>query len=514
MTATVLRAAFAQTEPNSPSALAFREVSKSFSAVRVLDRVSLEVHAGEVHMLLGENGAGKSTLMKVLCGAHQPDEGEILFDGRPAKMHSPADAASHGVAVVFQEFSLVPYLTVAQNIFLSREPLRRQLPFLVDHARLHRDARILLDRVGADIDTYAKVVDLPVAQQQLVEIAKALSQDARILVMDEPTAALSDHEREKLFDIVARLKRDGTAIIYVTHRMDEVFRLGDRITVLRDGSVVQTLLPRDTDQSRLVDLMVGRSIDQAFARRFRSTQTAETILEIRDLRTSTGVVCERLEVRAGEIVGLAGLVGSGRTEIARAVFGADPIESGEITVLGQRAVGRPDRMSDRGVALIPEDRKQQGLAVTHQVKDNILSASLRRLFPHGWYSEPKGRRIAEEIVSRLKIATPGIVAPARALSGGNQQKVVLGKWLARGARLFIFDEPTRGIDVRAKSEIYALLDELVAQGAAVLLVSSELLEIIQLCDRTYVMRERALVGHLPRDQFSEAAILRLAMQGG
>ena len=486
-----------------------RGITKSFPGVRALDAVSLEIRAGEVHVLLGENGAGKSSLMKVLCGAYLADQGEFFHRGEPVAIRSPADARTLGIAVIFQEFSLVPYLSVAQNIFLGREP-RGKIPGSVDHKRMHARARELLDRLGLEVDTRALVHTLGVAQQQLVEIAKALSQEARILVLDEPTAALSERETERLFSIIQRLQSQGVAMIYISHRLAEVFRVGGRITVLRDGRKVGSLLPASTTPDELVSMMVGRKVDTSYARRYCESP-GEVVLEVKGMGAVNGVSGVDLVVRAGEIVGLSGLVGSGRTEVARALFGADRVTAGEVRLLNRSREGGPDRAVRSGMALVPEKRKQEGLALIRSVADNILLASLKRIFPRGWFSPAKGIGVASERIRQLRIVTPGPRQMVQFLSGGNQQKVVVAKWLSADAKLIIFDEPTLGIDVGAKEEIFALIDQLVQRGAAVLMISSELSEVVKVCDRAYVMRDKRVVGELARAELSETNLLRLAM---
>ena len=485
------------------------DIVKTFPGVRALDGVSMALYPGEVHMLLGENGAGKSSLMKVLYGAYRADGGQIRCEGRPVDIRTPADARRLGIAVIFQEFSLVPFLDIAQNIFLGREP--RRAFGLIDHGRMHAQAREVLRALGLDYDTRTPIAHLGVAQQQMVEIAKALSQDARILVMDEPTAAISDREADRLFAVVRKLRADGVAIVYISHRMQEVFALGDRITVLRDGRRVTTLLAGEAEPGALIGLMVGRAVGAVYERQ-RSATPGAPALEVRGLRTDTGVRGVDLVVRVGEIVGLSGLVGAGRTEVARAVFGADPVTAGEVRVFGTRAHGGCHRVAALGVALIPENRKQEGLALRSAIEDNLLLASLWKLFPRGFFHPAAARRRARELIERLRVQPPDPARPVRVLSGGNQQKVVVGKWLAAGCRLFIFDEPTRGIDVGAKAEIFRLIEDLVMQGAAVLLISSELSEIVHVCDRAYVMHDGRITGELPRDRLTEANVLALAMK--
>jgi ribose transport system ATP-binding protein len=497
-----------------------RGISKTFPGVRALEDVSLVVDAGTVHVLLGQNGAGKSTLMRILCGAHHPDAGEILIDGQAARLHSPADARRLGVAVIFQEFSLVPYLDLAHNIFLGREP-GGKIPGTIDRRRMHAEARRLLDGFGLDVDTRTLAHELGVAQQQMVEIAKALSQNARILVMDEPTAALSDREVVRLFERVRALKREGVAIVYISHRLQEIFQIGDRITVLRDGKNVGSFAistdlenPKNLEANleNLVRLMVGRQVTTVYRERFCETP-GEVLLEVRDLRAENGVR-GTLDVKAGEVVGLAGLVGAGRTELARAIFGADRVVSGSVRLIGATPGRGPAGAVRAGMALVPENRQTEGLALMRSVQDNVLVAGLRKLFPSAWYLAAKAARTASDVINRLQIATPSPARLVRFLSGGNQQKVVVGKWLAAGSRFFIFDEPTRGIDIGAKAELFHVIDRLVASGAAVLMISSELPEVVAVCDRAYVMRDKAIVGELKRADLSEENILRMAMHHG
>ena len=490
--------------------LEMREISKSFPGVHALDRVSLSVNAGEVHFLLGQNGAGKSTLIRILCGAHHPDAGEILLDGTPVRLKSPADAHALGIAVIFQEFSLVPYLDLAQNIFLGREP-RGWLPGTVSHRQMHAEARRLLDLLGLELDTHTPAHELGVAQQQIVEIAKALSQDARILVMDEPTAALSDHEVGRLFARIRALTLEGVAVIYISHRLQEIAAIADRITVLRDGRNVASCDAGEVTVDELVHLMVGRQVETTYRQKF-CEQPGDVVLDVSELDADNGVRGATLSVRAGEVVGLAGLVGAGRSELARAIFGADRVTHGSVRVNGTPLGRGPVAAVRAGVGLVPESRKTEGLALMRSVEDNMLLAGLRRMFPSGWYCARAAAHVVSDIIARLRIATPSAQRLTRNLSGGNQQKVVVGKWFVAGSTCFIFDEPTRGIDVGAKAEIYGVIDTLVAGGAAVLMISSELPEMVAVCDRAYVMRDKRIVGELPRRELSEENILKLAMR--
>jgi ribose transport system ATP-binding protein len=494
---------------SAPPLLELNGIAKAFPGVKALEDVSFAVWPGEVHMLLGENGAGKSTLMKVLCGAYRADAGEFFHRGEKVSINSSANAQRLGIAIIFQEFSLVPYLDIAQNIYLGREP-KGAMPGTIDRRKLLRDAKRVLESIGFDIDPTTIAAKLGVAQQQMVEIAKAVSQNARILVMDEPTAALSDRESELLFALIRRLKADGVAIIYISHRMAEVFAIGDRITVLRDGRRVGEVDPARTTPDELVRMMVGRSVDMSYVRHF-TEQPGKVLLEVKGLSAPTGIADVDLVVREGEIVGLCGLVGSGRTEVVRAIFGADSASAGRIIFDGRDKSGGPDEAARLGLALIPENRKSEGLALLRSVADNLMVSALRKFFPRGLFEPRRAQRVSDELIAKLRIATPSARQAVALLSGGNQQKVVIGKWLAAGARLFIFDEPTRGIDVGAKAEIFALIDRLVADGAAALMISSEQAEVCHVCDRAYVMREGRIAGELSRSELTEENIVRLGM---
>jgi ribose transport system ATP-binding protein len=484
------------------------DIDKSFPGVHALKGVSFDIHAGEVHVILGQNGAGKSTLIKILCGAYAADAGRIEFLGREIAIKRPADASARGIAVIFQEFSLVPYLDIAQNIFLGREAAFTRFG-LINRAAMHAAAREILDDLGLDYDTSAYAADLGIAQQQMVEIAKALSQNAGILVMDEPTAAISDRESERLFATIARLKAKGIAIVYISHRMKEVQMLGDRITILRDGAVVTSILRG----AMTPDAMVSRMIGYSAAPRMKRTPRppGQPMLSVRNVSTRK-LSNISLEIRAGEVIGLAGLVGSGRTELVRALFGADPITGGEIALNGIEVPPTLYARVRSGMALLPEDRKHEGLALSLDVRDNATVASLWHIFTSGWFEGATAEAKTRELVAQLGIAAHDTRQTVRNLSGGNQQKIVLGKWLAAGARLFLLDEPTRGVDIGAKAEIYQLIDQLAGGDAAVVVISSELPELVQLCDRAYVMRDNRIIGHLNGDALTEHAILGAVLQ--
>ncbi len=490
--------------------LEMRQITKSFPGVLALDRVDFDLRAGEVHILLGENGAGKSTLMKTLSGAHEPDSGSISVGGQQVQIRTPKQAQALGISTIYQEFTLVPHLTVAQNIFLAREPLRRGIKGLVDHDKLYSDSAAILRTLGIAIDPRALVSTLGVAQQQLVEVAKALSLNARILIMDEPTATLSDQEIDQLFDIIRSLKARGVGIVYISHRLPEVWEIGDRVTVLRDGRAVGTFSVAEIGENELVKLMVGREVAERPQRRAMSD--APEALRVSGLGRAGVLYDVNLVVRKGEIVGLAGLVGSGRTELARAVFGIDRFDAGELWILGKRLTSTNPSLSIKlGLGLLPEDRKSDGLALILPVKDNITHASLRRLFRSFLLDLKKEREVAEKYVRALRIMTPSVLRAVGFLSGGNQQKVVLAKWLCTESRVLIFDEPTRGIDVGAKAEVHDFMRQLASQGVAILMISSDLPEILTMSDRVYVMRGGTVVKELQGDEITQEAIVGYAM---
>ncbi len=472
-------------------------ITKLFPGVKALDGIDFDLRAGEVHILVGENGAGKSTLAKVLLGAYQPDEGEIFFKGEKVKFSCARQALEKGIAAVYQEFTLVPYLNVAQNIFLNRE-YRTRLG-LLDHKRMEREAGELLETLNCNyIDVRLPVKQLSVAEQQMVEIAKALSFHPEVIVFDEPTATLSEREVSSLFEQIHKLKAAGIGIIYVSHRMQEFPLIGDRITVMRDGRKIATVGIRDCSNEELVNMMVGRDISQVYVRTPNSHTGAA--LETRSLCDKAGRVKNvSIRVDKGEIVGLAGLVGAGRTETAQMIFGINPVLSGSVFINGEEVLPKsPVQMVRKGVGLVSEDRKRQGLALKDSVAWNVVAVSLKRYFPRFFINYDRIREIAIDYKKRLRIATPDVDKACKQLSGGNQQKVVLAKWLSQDSEFLIFDEPTRGIDVGAKMEIYALMDQLASQGKAILMISSELPEVIGMSDRIYVMHEGAIVDECVR----------------
>ena len=488
--------------------LEMRSITKRFPGVVALDRVDFELERGEVHVLLGENGAGKSTLVKMLAGAYRPDEGEILLDGEAASISSATDAQKLGISTIYQEFNLVPQFTVAENIFLGRQP--RRFGF-VDRRKMREEARKLLDRMKVLVDPDALVSNLGVAQRQMVEIAKALSLNARILIMDEPTASLSGQEAERLFQIVRGLKKEEVAMIFISHHLEEVSEIGDRVTVLRDGKVVDRV-PASTKHSELVRMMVGRSVEAQFPR--RRPELGEVLLEVKNLSREGVLEDVSFSLRAGEVVGVAGIVGAGRTELARAIFGADPGDAGEVWVEGRRMErGDPREAKRRGMGFVTEDRQGQGIVPPLSVAENLGLASLERNTHVGLVNRREQRKQAQKMIEDLNIRTPGPEQGIRFLSGGNQQKTVIGKWLLADSKVLIMDEPTRGIDVGAKVEIYELMNEQTENGAGILMISSDLPEVLGMSDRILVMSGGRIMGELSVEEANGENVMELATQG-
>lgn len=483
-------------------------VSKSFPGVVALEGVDLDLMAGEVHILLGENGAGKSTLMKILSGAEERDGGEILVDGKPAVLGSPRAARELGISIIYQELTLVPQLSAPANIFLGKEPTTPM--GLLDLEAMKRDARGLLDGLGVAVDLEAEVGALGIAEQQMIEVAKALSENARILVMDEPTSALTSSEIDQLFAAMTRLLERGVGIIYISHRMSEVERVGTRVSVLRDGRKIGTYRTGDVSIDELIRLMVGRPVGDHFPRR-RAPPGVE-VLRVSGL-SRRGVLHDiAFSVRRGEIVGISGLLGAGRTELARAIFGADRSDEGDIQVKGRAALVRSPAAAIRaGLGLLPEDRKTQGLVLALSVRENLALTSARRLSRFGLIDSAGEVSLSQRFVDDLRIRTPGIEQRAGALSGGNQQKIVLGKWLAASVDVLIMDEPTRGIDVAAKVEIYELMNRLTADGAGILMISSELPEVLGMSDRILVMRGGRVVSEFLAADATQEILLGAAL---
>ncbi|AGF73132.1 sugar ABC transporter ATP-binding protein [Corynebacterium halotolerans] len=477
----------------SDTILELDKVSKSFGPVNVIKQVSVSIRPGKVQALLGENGAGKSTLIKMMSGVHQPDGGRILVDGRETVLPNTKAAEALGIATIHQELNLVPSMSVAENVLLGRTPRRFGL---VNYPRLRRDARAALEVIGVDVDLDTPVGELGIARQQLVEIAKALSMDARMLILDEPTAALTGHEIDQLFRVVDDLKAKGVGMVFISHHLDEIARIADSVSVLRDGEFVAEV-PADTEEDELVRLMVGRDIDNQFPR--QTPRIGEPILEVDTLSSHGKFEDVSFTVRAGEVVGLAGLVGAGRTEVVRALAGADAIDSGAVRVDGRplplRNIAEAIR---RGIGHVPESRKSQGLVLDGSVGENLGLATLRSTSRLGLADRAGQRRRAGEVAEKLRIRMADLDQPIRNLSGGNQQKAVFGRWVLAGSKVLLLDEPTRGVDVGAKVEIYNIINEITAAGGAVLMVSSELPEVLGMSDRILVMSGGRLAGELPR----------------
>ena len=500
-------AAATPAEPSGPPVLALHGATKSFGAVHAVTDGTIDLYAGQAHALLGENGAGKSTMVKLLAGVYQPDSGELLIDGAPVSLHNPADAQNAGIAVIYQEPTLFPDLSVAENIFMGRQPLlagRR-----IDRRRMHADSAALFSRLGVKLDPGRISRGLSIADQQIVEIAKALSLDARVIVMDEPTAALSATEVARLFDVVATLRSGGSAVLFISHRLEEVFEICQRVTVMRDGRHVLTSELAGLTADDLVRAMVGRQmVERAAGER---GVAGEVVLHVEHL-TREGVFTDiSLDVRAGEIVALAGLVGSGRSEVARAVFGIDRYDAGRVVMRGRELRrASPTGAMTAGVGFVPEDRRQQGLVMDMSVQQNVALASLARLRKGGLVRSAAERAFAADWAVRLNLKYGRLIDPVSRLSGGNQQKVVLAKWLGRQPALLIVDEPTRGIDIATKAEVHRLLVRLARDGVAILMISSELPEVLHIGDRVLVMREGRLTAEFGHEDASEEKIMAAA----
>ncbi|BCZ79870.1 monosaccharide ABC transporter ATP-binding protein, CUT2 family [Paraburkholderia steynii] len=488
--------------------LELRHASKTFGRVRALSDGELVLWPGEVHALLGENGAGKSTLVKILAGVHQPDTGELRIDGVERRFATPAEARDAGLAVIYQEPTLFFDLSIAENIFMGRQPVDRF--GRIQHDAMRREVDGLLASLGVDLRADRLVRGLSIADQQVIEIAKALSLNANVLIMDEPTAALSLPEVERLFTIVRKLRERDVAILFITHRLDEVFALTQHVTIMRDGAKVFDAPTSEMTTESVVAKMVGRDLETFYPK--ADVKPGDVRLSVRNL-TRVGVFKDvSFDVRAGEIVALAGLVGAGRSEVARAIFGIDPIDSGEVQIAGKRLkTGNPAAAVRAGLALVPEDRRQQGLALELSIARNASMTVLGRLVRHGLISTRSETQLATRWGTRLRLKASDPSAPVGTLSGGNQQKVVLGKWLATGPKVLIIDEPTRGIDVGAKAEVYGALSELVQEGMAVLMISSELPEVLGMADRVLVMHEGRISADISRADASEERIMSAAL---
>lgn len=501
------------TKAADPTIVRMQGIHKSFGGVPVLRDVDFEVKAGEVHALAGGNGAGKSTLMKILQGVYTKDSGEIFIDGKATTIDSLQSAKAAGIGMVFQEFSLVPTLTVAQNVSLTVEP-RTKLG-LIDDRAARAKARQILNGMGVDINPKAEVRSLSTAYWQLTEIAKALVQDARVLIMDEPSASLAKHEVEALFELIERLKSQGIAIIYISHRMDEVYRIADRITILRDGRRLLTKRLDEVTPEQIVEGIVGKQVDGQLVYQARETISDEVLMEARGITVGTHLRDASFILRKGEILGLAGLMGSGRTELAQALFGVDRIDSGELLIEGKQVnVKSPKDAIDAGIALVPEDRREQGLVLEHSVRENLLLPLLDDVKRGGLVDPKRGHQKAQRLIEQFGIKAQDPGKPVNRLSGGNQQKVVIAKWLGTSPQVLILDEPTAGVDIGTKTEIVEMIRELANTGVGVIVISSEYPELLAVSDRILVMRRGAIVKNLNREDIPDEEALQLTVLGG
>lgn len=489
--------------------LEMKGIEKRFAGVHALKSVNLELQEGEVHALMGENGAGKSTLMKVLCGIHKRDGGDVVLFDKPVNFANIKESQEAGVGIIHQELNMMNHLTVAQNIYIGREPLINGM--YIDDKKMERDAKELFDRIGVKIDPSAILGTLTVGKQQMVEIAKAVSKDSKILILDEPTAALTQLEVEELFKIMTDLKSKGIGMIYISHRMDEINRISDRITVMRDGEYVGTLITKDTTKDEIVKMMVGRVIYGDKKEASTVPEGAPVVLEVKNLNRGKEIRNVNFQLRKGEILGFSGLMGAGRTEVARAIYGADRIDSGEIYINGKKVnIKTPEIAVKHGICYLSEDRKRYGLLLDKSVAENSALSSLQNYIKFGWINDSKIEKDAARENSKLKTKTPSMKQLTKNLSGGNQQKVIIARWLLENSDIFIFDEPTRGIDIGAKSEMYELMEVLASQGKSVIMISSELAEVQRLSDRVIVMCEGRITGELDIADATQEKIMAYA----
>lgn len=488
--------------------LTMKGIDKSFPGVHALDHVDLEVRKGEVHALMGENGAGKSTLMKVLTGIYTKDEGTITYEGREVEFSNPREAQDAGIVIVHQELNMMGHLTVAQNIFIGREIMNGKL---IDDKKMNEEAKKLFDQLGIDIDPKETMSRLTVGKQQMCEIAKAISHEAKVIIFDEPSAALTEAEIEELFKIIRDLRDKQMGIVYISHRMDEIKVITDRVTVMRDGGYVGTLITKDSTKDDIINMMVGRVIYEDPKTESAVPKDAPIVLKVEHLNAGRMVRDVSFELRKGEILGFSGLMGAGRTETARALFGADPKESGDVYINGQKVeIKTPQDAVKCGIGYLSEDRKRYGIVVAKTIAENSTMASLENFMKGAFIDKKKENEVAQQYVETLKTKTPGVDQLVVNLSGGNQQKVVIAKWLVRNCDILIFDEPTRGIDVGAKSEIYQLMNELVAQGKSIIMISSEMTEILRMSDRIVVMCEGKKTGELDISEATQERIMHAA----
>ena len=488
--------------------LEMKGITKRFPGVLALNQVNLAIYPGQVLALVGENGAGKSTLMKILSGVHQMDEGEILMEGKPVKITDPLSSQLMGISIIYQELNVLDNLNIAENIFLGREQRRSRV--FVDKQQMHAKARELLDEVGLSLDTNTLVRNLSTAQKQMIEVAKALSFHSKIIIMDEPTSSLTETETETLFTIIRKLKAMDVAVVFISHKLAEIFAISDEVAVLRDGVSAGRMITSECSENDIVNAMVGRDVQNLFAK--EEAEIGDVVLEVRNLSTHGFLQDINFELRAGEILGFAGLVGAGRSEVMRAVFGIDKRETGEIYIKGQKADIRSPKDALRyGMGFVPEDRKSQGLVLDMSVRQNTTLAALRLVANGGFIQRKLEDEMTDKFVKSLEVKTPSNEQKVKNLSGGNQQKVVIAKWLANSPSILILDEPTRGIDVGAKKEIHQLMSQLAQQGVAIIMISSELPEVLGMSDRIVVMHEGRVKGVLPRSEADQVSIMKMAV---
>jgi len=485
--------------------LEVRDISKSFSGVKVLDKVSMKIKKGEVHVIVGENGAGKSTLMKIISGVYKKDEGEIFFEGNPVQIDSVDKALGMSISIIHQEFNLLPHRTIGQNIFLGREPVKNRFLHSIDHELIYKRSTELLKFLGMDIDPRIKVTNLGIAQQQMVEVVKALCFELKVLIMDEPTATLTRTETARLFEMILKLKNEGVSIIYISHRLEELKQIADTLTILRDGKVAGTMPARDISIDEIIHLMVGRDIKNQYER--PHSEPGEEVLRAEGL-SSKRFKNVNINMRKGEIVGLFGLIGAGRTEVAKSIFGYDPIESGSVYINGKKFRKLNTMITtSKMIGFLPEDRKDEGEIIEMPIKYNIVHAALKKIFRHSIIFGRKEKEVATKYIDELNIRTTSVNKLVKFLSGGNQQKVVIAKWMCAECDILIFDEPTRGIDVGAKAEIYTIMGKLVEQGKAILMISSDMPELIGMCDRIYAMKNGRVTAEFLRSEATQEKIL-------
>lgn len=492
--------------------LTMKNISKSFSGVQALKKTNLELKKGEVHALMGENGAGKSTLMKILTGIYHKDGGEIIYEGKQVEYKSPVESQNAGIAIVHQELNMMTHLTVAQNLFIGKESMNG---LLIDDKKMNEEARKLFKILNIDIDPAKTIGELTVGRQQMVEIAKVISTNAKIIIFDEPTAALTKSEIEELFKVINDLRNKGIAIVYISHRMDEIEVITDRVTVMRDGEYVGTLITKESTKDDIIKMMVGRVIFEDPKETSNVSEDAKVVLEVKNLVSGKLVKDVSFKLHQGEIIGFSGLMGAGRTEVARAIFGADKITSGDIFVNGKKVkIDSPKAAVKSGIGYLSEDRKRYGLIIEKTVEDNTVIASMKHFLKGVFVHKDKVREVTDEYIQKLKTKTPSGKQLVKKLSGGNQQKVVIAKWLVRDCDILIFDEPTRGIDVGAKSEIYTLMNELVKNGKSIIMISSELTEVLRMSDRVIVMCEGRKTADIPISEATQENIMTAATNRG